>query len=194
MEDKFIHKLTPVTRILILSNILIFLLEFLLDKYGGFYIIKPFVFDCAKILPHQFITYQFLHNSFGHLYNNMIVLYIFGPSCERFLGKTKFILSYIVFGIFAVLSHFLLSGRTDTIVGASGSIFGVVALFTLIDRSYIYIRDRKIIPIAVISFALITFEVPHIFDKDKIGHMAHVGGAVTGVVTYFVFRKKKLNI
>ena len=194
MEDKFIHKLTPVTRILIWSNILIFLLEFLLYKYGGFYIIKPLVFDCAHILPHQFITYQFLHNGFNHLYNNMIVLYFFGPSCERFLGKTKFILSYIVFGIVAVLSQFLLSGRTDTIVGASGSIFGVVALFTLIDKSYIYIRDRKIIPIAVISFLLIAFEVPHIFDKDRISHMAHVGGTVAGVVTYFIFRKRRNNI
>jgi membrane associated rhomboid family serine protease len=121
----------------------------------------------------------------------MIVLYLFGPSCERFLGKTKFILSYITFGIVAVLSHFILSGKADTIVGASGSIFGIVALFTLIEKSYLYIRERKILPIAAISFILIAMELPHIFDNDKIGHMAHVGGVVAGLATYFVFRPKK---
>lgn len=191
MENRFTAKMEPITRALILTNILIFIIELVLSSYGMESWFKPLIFDCANILPHQFITYQFLHNSINHLYNNLIVLYFFGPACERFLGKTKFILLYLLFGVIAVFSHMLLSGRSDTIVGASGSIFGIVALFTLIEKSYLYIRERKILPIAAISFILIAMELPHIFDHDKIGHMAHMGGVVSGVITYFVFRPKK---
>lgn len=194
MEDRFITKMEPITRALILTNILIFIIELVLSSYGMESWFKPLIFDCANIVPHQFITYQFLHNSINHLYNNLIVLYFFGPACERFLGKTKFILLYLTFGIVAVLAHLFFSGRGDTMVGASGSIFGIVALFTFIEKSYIYIGERKIIPIAVISFILIAMEVPHIFDNDKIGHMAHMGGVVAGVISYFVFQKSKTNI
>ena len=194
MENRFTTKMEPVTRALILINILIFIIEVILSSYGMESWIKPFIFDCANIVPHQFITYQFLHNNFGHIYNNLIVLYFFGPACERFLGKTKFILLYLTFGIVSVLAHLFFSGRSDTIVGASGSIFGIVALFTLIEKSYLYIRERKILPIAVISFILIAMELPHIFDHDKISHMAHIGGVVAGVTTYLLFRKTKTNI
>lgn len=194
MENRFTTKMEPVTRALILINILIFIIEVILSLYGTESWIKPFIFDCANIVPHQFITYQFLHNNFGHIYNNLIVLYFFGPACERFLGKTKFILLYLTFGIVAVLAHLFFSGRSDTIVGASGSIFGIVALFTLIEKSYLYIRERKILPIAIISFILIAMELPHIFDHDKISHMAHIGGVVAGVTTYLLFRKTKTNI
>ena len=194
MENRFTTKMEPVTRALILINILIFIIEVILSSYGMESWIKPFIFDCANIVPHQFITYQFLHNNFGHIYNNLIVLYFFGPVCERFLGKTKFILLYLTFGIVAVLAHLFFSGRSDTIVGASGSIFGIVALFTLIEKSYLYIGERKILPIAVISFILIAMELPHIFDHDKISHMAHIGGVVAGVTTYLLFRKTKTNI
>ena len=194
MENRFTTKMEPVTRALILINILIFIIEVILSSYGMESWIKPFIFDCANIVPHQFITYQFLHNNFGHIYNNLIVLYFFGPVCERFLGKTKFILLYLTFGIVAVLAHLFFSGRSDTIVGASGSLFGIVALFTLIEKSYLYIGERKILPIAVISFILIAMELPHIFDHDKISHMAHIGGVVAGVTTYLLFRKTKTNI
>ena len=194
MENRFTTKMEPVPRALILINILIFIIEVILSLYGMESWIKPFIFDCANIVPYQFITYQFLHNGINHLYNNLIVLYFTGPACERFLGKTKFVLLYLLFGVIAVFSHMLLSGRSDTIVGASGSIFGIVALFTLIEKSYLYIGERKILPIAAISFILIAMELPHIFDHDKISHMAHMGGVVAGVATYFVFRKSKSNI
>lgn len=194
MENRYTTKMEPVTRALILINILIFITEVILSLYGMESWIKPFIFDCANIVPYQFITYQFLHNGINHIYNNLIVLYFFGPACERFLGKTRFILSYLIFGVVAVLSHMLFSGRTDTIVGASGSIFGVVALFTLIERSYLYIGKRKIMSIAVISFAIIASELPRVFDKDRIGHMAHIGGAVAGTAAYLVFRKRNTNI
>ena len=194
MENRFTTKMEPVTRALILINILIFIIELILSSYKMESWFKPFIFDCDNIVPYQFITYQFLHNSFSHIYNNMIVLYFFGPACERFLGKTKFILSYLTFGIVAVLSHMFISRLGDTLVGASGSIFGMVALFTLIERSYLYIGKRKIMPIAVITFALITSEIPHAFDKDKVGHMAHIGGMVAGTAAYLVFRKRNTNI
>lgn len=190
MEKRFTTKMEPVTRALLLANVIVFAIQLLLftKKMAHWY--NPLIFDCAHTAPYQFISYQFLHNGISHLYNNMIVLYFFGPPVERALGKIRFLISYITFGVAAVLAHTLVAAPADTLVGASGSIFGVVALFTLVERSYLYIGGRKLLPMAAISFILVATEIPHAFDRDSIGHMAHVGGAAAGTAAYFVFRKR----
>jgi membrane associated rhomboid family serine protease len=39
------------------------------------------------------ITYQFLHINFGHVFANMIVLFVFGDDIEEVLGHWRFRLS-----------------------------------------------------------------------------------------------------
>ena len=55
--------------------------------------------------PHQLITYQFMHGSFGHLFFNMFALWMFGSTLENYWGPKKFITFYLLCGIGAGLAH-----------------------------------------------------------------------------------------
>jgi membrane associated rhomboid family serine protease len=78
-------RLTPVVKNLLLINLAIFIipgfmgLDFV-DLLGLRYI------NSEKFQPHQIITHMFMHGGFGHLFSNMLALFIFGPMLERYLG------------------------------------------------------------------------------------------------------------
>ena len=57
--------------------------------------------------PWQFITYMFLHGSFGHLFFNMFALWMFGYALENIWGPKRFLIYYLITGIGAALVHYL---------------------------------------------------------------------------------------
>ena len=46
----------------------------------------------------EFVTFQFLHGSLGHVLFNSIGIYFFGPWMERWWGSKKFLLFYLLCG------------------------------------------------------------------------------------------------
>jgi len=67
-----------------------------LEQYGGLHFFMASDFNVL-----QFITYQFLHGSFTHLFFNMFALWMFGCVIENVWGPKKFLFYYILCGIFA---------------------------------------------------------------------------------------------
>jgi membrane associated rhomboid family serine protease len=57
--------------------------------------------------PWQLITHMFLHGDFGHIFGNMLALWMFGSILENLWGPKRFLLFYLLCG-----------------VGASGNSFG----------------------------------------------------------------------
>ncbi|SEB35303.1 Rhomboid family protein [Tenacibaculum sp. MAR_2009_124] len=53
----------------------------------------------------QYFTSIFMHGSFGHLFFNMIGLWMFGSSVEYLLGSKRFLFLYFSAGIGAALIH-----------------------------------------------------------------------------------------
>ena len=51
----------------------------------------------------QLITHMFMHGSIGHIFFNMLVLWMFGSSMEDVWGKEKFIFFFISAGVGAAL-------------------------------------------------------------------------------------------
>lgn len=91
-------RLTPVLRILIIINIVVFgvkyLMPFNLNGFLGLYYL-----DSSYFRPFQFITYMFAHADFWHLFFNMFGLVIFGPLIEQVWGSQRFFIFYLVCGI-----------------------------------------------------------------------------------------------
>jgi len=92
-----------VTKNLLIINVLAYLATLVLptmgislEQYGGLHFFMASDFNIL-----QFITYQFLHGSFTHLFFNMFALWMFGCVIENVWGPKKFIFYYIVCGIFA---------------------------------------------------------------------------------------------
>ena len=59
--------------------------------------------------PWQFITYMFMHGNFGHLFFNMFALWMFGAAVENYWGTKKFLIYYLITGIGAALTHYLIT-------------------------------------------------------------------------------------
>jgi len=64
-------------------------------------------FSAEKFRPYQFITYMFMHGSFGHIFFNMFALWMFGNVLENYWGPKKFLSYYLITGIGAALTHYV---------------------------------------------------------------------------------------
>lgn len=56
--------------------------------------------------PWQFITYQFMHGSFTHLFFNMFAVWMFGAAVENMWGSRRFLSYYLLTGIGAAVCHY----------------------------------------------------------------------------------------
>lgn len=89
---------TPVVKNLLIVNIVIFAGAYfmklnLVDLMGLRYIFAD------EFMPHQFITYMFMHVDGWHLLGNMFALFVFGPMLERSWGAKKFFTFYMITGV-----------------------------------------------------------------------------------------------
>lgn len=92
-------QLTPVTRNIIILNVIFFAVTFLLPNLNldallaGYFPLSP------NFRSWQIITHMFMHGSVMHIVFNMLTLYSFGPVLEQVLGQKKFIVLYFAAGL-----------------------------------------------------------------------------------------------
>lgn len=72
----------------------------------------------------RLLTPVLLHASIPHILFNMYALIIFGPSLERYFGRWRYLLLYVLGGFTGNVLSFLLSSGYS--VGASTAIFGLI--------------------------------------------------------------------
>ncbi|PRH80216.1 rhomboid family intramembrane serine protease [Streptomyces solincola] len=79
------------------------------------------------------LTALFVSGSWLHLLGNMLFLYVFGAMAEERLGRVEYALFYTGCGYLALLAYAIAhAGSTQTLVGASGAISGVLGAFLLL--------------------------------------------------------------
>jgi len=134
----------------------------------------------------QLVTYQFIHQGFGHLLSNMLGLYFLGPETERALGTNRFFALYFLSGILGGLGWSLLSPY-GSCVGASGAIFGVLGAYAALypNRELILIF-LPFVPIKAWLFVLLigAYEFMHVLagPGGHIANAAHLGGGIVGYI------------
>lgn len=140
------------------------------------------------------VTSVFSHLNVWHLALNMFVLYSFGVTLERMWGTRKFVIFYLVAGIVSGLAHCgveALMERHASALGASGAISGLLAAFVfLFPRATVLLMGIIPMPAFLVLVLLVGWDVYGLFLQTQsrgfnIGHAAHLGGAVCGVVFYF---------
>jgi membrane associated rhomboid family serine protease len=77
---------------------------------------------------------MFMHADFWHLFGNMIYLWAFGRRIEDACGSWRFLMFYLLAGMFADVGSVLLTSSLDTrpSIGASGAIAGVMGAYLLL--------------------------------------------------------------
>lgn len=118
-----------------------------------------------------------------HLLFNMYALWIVGPVVERWYGRARFLLLYLVFAAGGSLMSFAMSTRPEDqlAVGASGAIFGLFGL--LVAARYIHrpLLDRGTRAFMGQLVALIVLNLVIGFTTPGIDNWAHIGGLVSGL-------------
>jgi membrane associated rhomboid family serine protease len=177
---------TEVVRFLILTNITIFAVQqiFGLDATLAYnFGLVPTAFFAGKIW--QIVTYMFLHAGIGHIFFNMLALWMFGSVLEREWGSREFLKYYLLTGLGGGLCYALFNMNSPVpTVGASGAIYGLlVAYAVLFPESIIYIYF--VIPLKAKWFAVIFGGIEFITSFAQgsgIAHLAHLGGMAVGYI------------
>lgn len=194
----------PVLKYILIINGAVFFIQILLQgTYLGnliryFGALQPVLVDSSSFFPTQLITYQFMHANFGHIFFNMLILWMFGVEIENIWGSKKFLIFYLACGIGAGLAQLFIApvieGVAAPTVGASGSVYGVMAAFALFfPNRYIFfyflipIQAKYLIP------GLIILEWFLVSSSSGVAHLAHIGGAVTGLIFVLSDRRYVYN-
>ena len=106
------NQIPPITKNLLIINILMFLGTIVADSYGidlarylGLHFVLSDNFNLA-----QLFTYLFMHGGFTHLFFNMFALWMFGRILEQVWGPKRFLTFYLVCGVGAGLIQQLVVG------------------------------------------------------------------------------------
>ncbi|KAJ7125662.1 hypothetical protein C8R43DRAFT_898313 [Mycena crocata] len=133
----------------------------------------------------RFITPIFLHAGFIHIILNMLMQLTVSAQVEREMGSGGFFITYFAAGIFGNVlgANFALVGRPS--VGASGAIFGTVAV-AWVDLfahwSYHYRPVRKLVFMAIeLILGVAAGYIPYV------DNFAHLGGFVMALFVGTIF-------
>jgi membrane associated rhomboid family serine protease len=147
---------------------------------------------------------MFLHGSILHIAGNMLFLWVFGNNVEDRLGKTKFVLFYLLSGVAATYAQsYVFPSSATPLVGASGAIAGILGAYLLMfPRARI--RSLVILIIFITMIELPAFiviglwfvmqlvsGVGSVAGATGVAYMAHVGGFLAGMLLLLVLRPKR---
>lgn len=176
LEKIFSPKKPVITYLLLVLNILVFLYEMLNGD-----ITYDFANNYERVFTYheyyRLFTSLFLHADILHIACNMYSLYILGPIVERYYGKTKFLIIYILSGLIGNLFSCLFMTNITYSLGASGALFGLlgsIMYFTYYYRATLQGLLRSPLIPSVLANLAIGFMIPGI-DVS-----AHIGGLVGG--------------
>ena len=95
----------PVTKNLIIINILCFFAAIVGNKHGINLndVLGLHYFESEKFSLYQLFTYMFMHSGFEHIFFNMFALWMFGRILETVWGSQRFLFYYILCGLGAGL-------------------------------------------------------------------------------------------
>lgn len=143
------------------------------------------------------VSYMFVHGNLFHLLGNMLFLWVFGDNVEDAMGHLRFLMFFIMCGVFAGLAHtFALRGSEIPVIGSSGGVAGIVAAYLMLHpKVKIWVLALWRIPIKISAAWVLGFWVllqvgaAVLSDADGIAWWAHVGGLVAGAVLITFMRR-----
>lgn len=140
----------------------------------------------------RLLSSGFLHVDWMHLLFNMIAFYSFGVFLGNFVGIWEVVLIYFV-SLFAgnfLALYFNKNNYNYSAVGASGAVSGIVfASILFYPFGKVLLFYFLPIPSWIFGIAYLLYTVYGMNKKmDNIGHEAHLGGAVAGLLIAAAFR------
>lgn len=177
--------LPPITQALLLINVALFAADLLLGHLlTALFALWPL--GSGRFMPWQVVSYGFLHGSFGHLFFNMLGLWMFGAELERMWGGKRYLQFYMASVLTAALTQLLVglfTGGAPT-VGASGGLFGLLLAFGMMFPNRTIVPLIPPIPMKAKTFVMVFGGLELLFGvtgtASGVAHFAHLGGMLGG--------------
>lgn len=179
----------------LLLNTLLFLFNSSFSNWLTFFELSA---DINTVLtrPWTIITYGFFHGSLGHIFWNMLLLYIAGGLMlnlfkARLLLNTFFV-GIVVGGLIYLLSYNIFpafQSRSSMLIGSSAGVMAVLVFMA----SYMPNSPIRVfmfsVPLKYVALIFIFLDVVQIPTSNAGGHIAHLGGALWGYLYQREFLK-----
>jgi membrane associated rhomboid family serine protease len=177
--------LPPVTKAFILICTAVFCAQLLFGRQlDALFALWPIA--SGNFMPWQVLTYAFMHGDFGHLFFNMIGLWMFGGELERLWGQKRYI-HFLLAGalsaaVIQIVWTMLIGSRVPT-VGASGAIFALLLAFGMLFPNRTIMLLIPPIPMKAKFFVAIFGALELVLGfigGGGVAHFAHLGGMLGG--------------
>lgn len=133
-------------------------------------------------------SYMFLHINLQHLLSNMFVLLSVGRAVESEIGGIKFGVVLVGSGMMSGYAHIITNqASTMPVIGASGAVFGVIALLLLLMpfkfTSALFIP----LPGVLLGLGMLAIEVTSLLYTNDVtvAHDIHLYGFLAGGIGAF---------
>ena len=198
---------------IIYINVFIFLLFLILGNFFALMKWNPaslnnfddyFSFNSSFMVflkrPWTIFTYMFLHGSFWHLFNNMLIYFFTAKMYEDLMGKKAAINTYIIGGfcgaILYLITHNLFPLFREMgdipMLGASAAVMAVfVGLATYTPNFEVMLFGIIRVKMKYLAMVWVAFDIVGLSNSDGIAHFAHLGGALWGYFYVSNFKKGK---
>src|SRR5262245_21036769 len=173
------------------------------DPLSGYRFTMPGLQPTPISVYLTLITSMFMHGGLAHLFGNMVFLWIFGDNIENAMGRTRYLIFYLVCGLIASLSHVaatsLMNGNMlIPSLGASGAISGVLGgyliLFPHRRVKVLMLRTVTEVPAFMALGLWFLFQLVNglgVLGADSqaggVAYAAHIGGFVAGCLLVKLF-------
>ena len=151
--------------------------------------------------PWTIITYMFVHMDFLHILFNMLWLYWFGNIFLQFFTGRQlgglYLLGGIAGGAFFLLAYNLFPylkqlSTVSFLVGASASVMAIVFAVSFYRKDYkinLFLFGR--IKLIYLALGVLLIDILAITSDNSGGHIAHIGGALLGILFAVQYRQQK---
>lgn len=144
-----------------------------------------------------FLSSMFMHGSIGHIFGNMLFLWIFGDNIENRIGHIRYAVFYLIVGFAAALGQIVMdAGSIIPMLGASGAISGVLGGYLLLFPTkrvrVIMLRFvMQTVPAYVALGLWIVYQIVLGYmssgETGGVAYAAHIGGFIAGLVLIKIF-------
>lgn len=159
----------------------------------------PASFERLISQPWSIITYMFMHAGLLHILFNMLWLYWFGSLFLYFFSAKHLRGLYILGGVFGgllymtaynVFPYFSQVIESTTLVGASASVLAIVAATAYREPNYrVQLFLFGTVRLKYLAIIVIGSDLLFITSENAGGHLAHLGGALGGVLFAYCLTK-----
>lgn len=149
--------------------------------------------------PWSLITYMFTHEGLLHILFNLMWLYFAGQIFLQYFNAKKLYSVYILGGLTGSLTYLIaynllpaFVNHSSHLIGASASVLAILfAVATYVPNYKVNLIFIGVIPIKYLAIASVFIDIISIPKGNAGGHIAHLGGALIGVLFISQWKKGK---